>query len=225
MALVMLHHVNIRTVQLDAMSEFYEKALGLKRGKRPNFMFGGAWHYCGKEAVVHLVESVAQPKTKESQIEHFAFRTTGPMSAFQKRLRRNDAPYEVISIEDLNMRQINVFDPDGNKIEVQFAGAPDDDLSPFEGSRGAQKRFKLGQKFNATMPLRTAASKSKVARSNVKLGAPKPMKAPKVRKSARRKAATVRAAVAPMARKPAPARRSRAAASTAKGRNPASRKE
>ncbi|MGE0253143.1 MAG: VOC family protein [Alphaproteobacteria bacterium] len=223
MAMVMLHHVNIRTAQLDEMSEFYEKVLGLRRGKRPNFMFGGAWHYCGKEAVVHLVESVAQPKTKESQIEHFAFRTNGPMAAFQKRLRRYDAPYEVVSIEDLNMRQINVFDPDGNKIEVQFAGAPDDDLSPFMGSRDAQKRFKLGMKFNETKPMRTSASKSKVSKSNAKLGTPAPMKAPKPRKSARRKPARV--AAASVARKAMPARRARAAASSAKGRSPASRKD
>ena len=58
MAMFWLDHVNIRTARLDEMSKFYEDVLGLKRGKRPSFQFGGAWHYCGSNAIVHLVESV-----------------------------------------------------------------------------------------------------------------------------------------------------------------------
>jgi catechol 2,3-dioxygenase-like lactoylglutathione lyase family enzyme len=56
MGMLWLDHVNIRTTQLDEMSAFYENVLSLKRGKRPAFPFGGAWHYCGKSAIVHLVE-------------------------------------------------------------------------------------------------------------------------------------------------------------------------
>ena len=57
MAMFWLDHVNIRTTKLDEMSAVYEDILGLPRGKRPNFPIGGAWHYCGKQAVVHLVEA------------------------------------------------------------------------------------------------------------------------------------------------------------------------
>ena len=38
-----LDHVNIRTSNLKDMVSFYSKVLGLKKGKRPAFKFGGAW--------------------------------------------------------------------------------------------------------------------------------------------------------------------------------------
>ena len=77
MSMFWLDHVNIRTTRLDEMSAFYENILGLPRGKRPSFGIGDAWHYCGKQAVVHLVESTKKFKTEEAQIEHFAFRSSG----------------------------------------------------------------------------------------------------------------------------------------------------
>ena len=53
-----LHHVNIRTNNLNAMIEWYSNILGLTKGKRPDtdFKFNGAWMYLGDTAVVHLVE-------------------------------------------------------------------------------------------------------------------------------------------------------------------------
>ena len=81
------------------MSAFYENILGLPRGKRPSFGMGGAWHYCGKQAVVHLVEAAKKFKTEEAQIEHFAFRSNGSIKSFQKKMREADTPYKVIAIE------------------------------------------------------------------------------------------------------------------------------
>ena len=69
-----LDHVNIRTSNLRDMVSFYSKVLGLKKGKRPAFKFGGAWLYAGNRAAVHLVEVQKQPKLKDPQLEHFAFK-------------------------------------------------------------------------------------------------------------------------------------------------------
>ena len=69
-----LDHVNIRTANLKDMVSFYSKVLGLKKGKRPAFNFGGAWLYAGKRATVHLVEVNKQPKLNDPQLEHFAFK-------------------------------------------------------------------------------------------------------------------------------------------------------
>ena len=106
MSLFWLDHVNIRTTQLDEMSAFYENVLGLKRGKRPSFAFGGAWHYCGKQAVVNLVESEKKFKTEEAQVEHFAFRSNGTVKAFQNRMKKTDTPYNVVPLTEINMIQI-----------------------------------------------------------------------------------------------------------------------
>jgi hypothetical protein len=158
------------------MSGFYEKVLGLKRGKRPAFGFGGAWHYCSGHAIVHLVELTDDIKPGQAQVEHFALRATGSLKSFQRKLRRHDAPYNVVTVEDLNMRQINVFDPDGNKIEVQFVASKDDDVETFWGSKGASARIRKGMKLNKTQAIRDRDSKSRTTRTNAKLGVPKPIR-------------------------------------------------
>ena len=180
MAMFWLDHVNIRTAKLDEMSAFYEDVLGLPRGKRPSFGMGGAWHYCGKQAVVHLVETTKKFKTEEAQIEHFAFRSNGSIKSFQKKMRETDTPYKVGPITEINLIQVNVFDPDGNKIEVQFA-ASEADMEAFGGSAAARRRMRKGESLNTTKLMPLAKSKSKVAKTNKKLGVPKPIKPPKKR--------------------------------------------
>ena len=180
MAMFWLDHVNIRTTKLDEMSAFYEEILGLPRGKRPSFEFGGAWHYCGKQAVVHLVESIKKFKTEEAQVEHFAFRASGTIKAFQKKMRATDTPYNVVPLTEINMIQVNVFDPDGNKIEIQFATS-EADTEAFGGSAAARRRMRKGESLNVAGPLPLARTKSKVAKTNKKLGVPNPIKPPKKR--------------------------------------------
>lgn len=177
MSLFWLDHVNIRTTKLDEMSAFYENVLGLKRGKRPSFEFGGAWHYCGKQAVVHLVEAEKKFKSEEAQVEHFAFRSNGTVKAFQKKMRETDTPYNVVPLTEINMIQVNVFDPDGNKIEIQFA-ASEADMEPFNGSPAARRRARKGASLNVVGPMPLKKSKAKTAKTNKKLGVPNPIKPP-----------------------------------------------
>ncbi len=158
----------------------YPICTGLPRGKRPSFGTSGAWHYCGKQAVVHLVESTKKFKTEEAQIEHFAFRSSGNIRSFQKKMRDTDTPYKVAPLTEINMIQVNVFDPDGNKIEVQFA-ASEADTKAFGGSAAARRRMRKGESLNTTKPMPLSKSKSKVAKTNKKLGVPKPIKPPKKR--------------------------------------------
>ena len=180
MAMFWLDHVNIRTAKLDEMSAFYEDILGLPRGKRPGFGFGGAWHYCGKQAVVHLVETSKTFKAEEAHIEHFAFRSSGALKTFQKKMRDTDTPYKVGPLTEINMIQVNVFDPDGNKVEVQFA-ASEADTEAFGGSAAARRRVRKGESRNVTRPMPLAKSKSKIAKTNNKIGVPNPIKPPKKR--------------------------------------------
>lgn len=189
MTMAWLDHVNIRTARLDEMSDFYENVLGLKRGKRPPFEFGGAWHYCKGRAIVHLVESTKKISANEAQVEHFALRNSGSMKRFQSKLRKHDAPHYMVPLESIKMCQVNVFDPDGNKIEVQFRSENNDDLEPFHGSAKARRRSRKGEELNKTPPLRVSKSKSKVAKSNKKLGVPKPLKFPAAKGAKKRKAA------------------------------------
>ena len=101
MGISWLDHVNIRTTNLAAMSRFYEDVLGMPAGPRPNFRFGGAWHYCGDRAAVHLVEVAKTPAGDETpRLEHFAFRSFG-FAPFLDRLRRADISYDIAVVPGL----------------------------------------------------------------------------------------------------------------------------
>jgi catechol 2,3-dioxygenase-like lactoylglutathione lyase family enzyme len=135
MTIAWLDHVNIRTANLAAMSRFYAEVLGMAPGPRPDFRFGGAWHYCGDRAAVHLVEVPRQPDGGQPRLEHFAFRAFG-FAPFLERLRRADVAYTISVVPGLGIRQVNIFDPDGNHIEVQFGPEEEADMAPFRGSGG-----------------------------------------------------------------------------------------
>lgn len=119
MPLSWLDHVNIRTANLEAMTRFYTDVLGLTLGPRPPFSFAGSWLYCGDKAAVHLVAR-AIDGIGQSRIDHFAFRAQG-LKDFVARLKSLQVPYRLTVVPQLELRQVNIVDPDGNRIEVAFA--------------------------------------------------------------------------------------------------------
>lgn len=127
-----LDHVNIQTAKLDEMCAFYEDIIGLRLGDRPNFDFPGAWLWVDNHAAVHLVGLRSDLHPREPQIEHYAFRCEG-LEAFTAKCRDKGVPYYVRTVPGSNLRQVNVFDPDGNKVEMQFRpdDGPNADLAAF----------------------------------------------------------------------------------------------
>ena len=132
MGMAWLDHVNIRTANLVAMSRFYAEVLGMPAGDRPDFRFPGAWHYCGGRAVVHLVQVAKPPAGTEPKVEHFALRAFG-FSPFLDRLRGAGVAYGIALVPGSNLRQVNIHDPDGNHIEVQFGPEEEADMAAFSG--------------------------------------------------------------------------------------------
>ncbi len=119
MALIELDHVNIRTTRLAEMVRFYETVLELAPGARPPFRSEGAWLYCGDKAAVHLVEVPETPDAPKPRIEHFAFRAAG-LADFLERIKSQNVAYRVSIVPELSIVQVNIFDPDGNHIEIAF---------------------------------------------------------------------------------------------------------
>ena len=148
MGMIWLDHINIRTANLAAMSRFYNDILGMPKGDRPPFGFSGAWHYVGDRAAVHLVEVPKGPKGVDPKIEHFALRSKG-LANFVAHLKKRKVDYNTVKVPLTGMIQVNVLDPDGNHIEVQFeaaeAGATPEamdrygDASPALPTRSAKK--------------------------------------------------------------------------------------
>lgn len=123
MPLLSLEHVNLRTARLQVMCEFYANVLGLERGPRPPFAFGGAWLYCDGRPVVHLVE-VAEPANAPGtlSLEHFAFSASG-LSEFLARLQKSGVEYRLTRLPGSGQHQVFLHDPDGNRLHVDFDAA------------------------------------------------------------------------------------------------------
>jgi catechol 2,3-dioxygenase-like lactoylglutathione lyase family enzyme len=121
MQVTKLDHVNIHTANLDTMVEWYGRVLGMQAGDRPPFPFPGAWLYCGSEPVVHLVGVSEAPEKpgKLPQLEHFAFSAKG-LREFMGRLDRDRIRYEARKVPRSGSVQVNIWDPDGNHIHVDF---------------------------------------------------------------------------------------------------------
>ncbi len=122
MEITKLDHVNVRTTQLNNMIRWYTEVLGLASGKRPNFPFSGAWMYAGNQATVHLVEingDAGVGTEAQLKLEHFAFSANG-CSEFEHRLQTQNVKYRRAELAEVGLIQINVWDPDGNHIHIDF---------------------------------------------------------------------------------------------------------
>lgn len=119
MPLTSLDHVNIRTRNLSKMVRFYEDVVGLRNGERPPFSFPGAWLYCGDRAALHLMGPADEDAAAVGQIDHFAFMASG-LSDFIANLKQREIAYSTRTVPELGNTQVNVRDPDGNRIEIQF---------------------------------------------------------------------------------------------------------
>ncbi len=117
-----LDHVNLRTTQLEILIDWYTRVLGMRAGERPDFPFPGAWMYAGEAAAVHIVgidSPAGAGSESELRLEHFAFSASGRM-AFEARLDAMGERFQRVDIPDFNIVQINLWDPDGNHIHVDF---------------------------------------------------------------------------------------------------------
>jgi catechol 2,3-dioxygenase-like lactoylglutathione lyase family enzyme len=123
MTLQRLDHVNVRTAKLEEMVRWYANVLDMHAGPRPPFPFPGAWLYVGGDPVVHLVGVAEDPANVAPKIEHFAFSARG-FEQFRRRLEQSGEPHDVRRVPGGGPVQINVWDPDGNHIHIDFT--PDD---------------------------------------------------------------------------------------------------
>ena len=150
-ALQCLDHVNVQTEadRFPAMLTFYTDVLGLVAGPRPPFRVDGAWLYCPSSppfaapAVVHLVvrpersirppdfvsrfersEDHERPPNPAPRLDHFCFTAAPPsIATLAAHLKQRQVAYKVRVVPGIGIRQVNVRDPDGNLVELQFAAS------------------------------------------------------------------------------------------------------
>ena len=114
-----LEHYNIVTEKLDETIAFYVNVVGLENRHRPDFEFPGAWLYAGEEAVVHLMKLGENRDFGSGSIDHVAF-SGNDFVGYKEHLDTMDIDYIDRFIEDANIYQIFITDPNGVKVEINF---------------------------------------------------------------------------------------------------------
>lgn len=136
MPLSRLEHFLIQTANLDATRDWYVDNLGMTEGPHPDFRFPVRWLYVGDEPVLHLTaggEDVSDGRKKylgqqstdvhgSGVVDHVAFRATG-LEEMMARLDARGVAYTRRQVDDQELFQIFLIDPNGVKVELNFAAA------------------------------------------------------------------------------------------------------
>jgi catechol 2,3-dioxygenase-like lactoylglutathione lyase family enzyme len=131
-ALTGMEHYLVLTSDLDATRDFYQDALGMSQGFRPQLGFPGYWMYIGATPVIHIAEwnsytahsnakdiPVTAPAASTGAFDHVAFNAQNFDSVIARLERHGVTPARNLTSKS-GMRQLFVFDPNGVKIEINF---------------------------------------------------------------------------------------------------------
>ena len=121
-----MNHFTILTDDVPATIEFYGDLLGLEPGPRPPFTFPGAWLYAAGRPILHVVGGKPREALRAGVIDHMAFSATGLDDTLQKLAQRGIA-HDCRRLPDGTMWQLFFHDPNGARVELDFAG---DEIDP-----------------------------------------------------------------------------------------------
>lgn len=136
MPLSHIEHVLIQTADIARTVEWYTRVLGMRAGFTPDFKFPVQWLYLGDNDVVHVTEGGANTSENRKRyvgqqttategsgaIDHVAFRCTGLRETLAH-LRAEGVEFKERQVNDQGLYQLFLFDPNGIKVELNFANA------------------------------------------------------------------------------------------------------
>ena len=141
MPLTHLEHFLIQTEDLDGTVAWYTDVLGMEQGPHPDFKMPVRWLYLGDEPVLHLTvggENVSENRKKylgqqstatkgSGVVDHVAFRATG-LADMIAHLDAKGIDYTKRQVDDQELFQIFLIDPNEVKVELNFAAAEAKDI-------------------------------------------------------------------------------------------------
>ena len=116
-----MNHFTVLTADLEKSKAFYIGLLGLTEGYRPPFEFPGAWLYCDNQAILHIIAGRPIPDAIHGVIDHIAFSASNLQSTIDT-LNQQGIAYRLNRLKDHQTWQLFCTDPDGAKVELDFAG-------------------------------------------------------------------------------------------------------
>ena len=123
MPITEINHVNFRTNRetMHKLRDFYCDVLGLTVGRRIASTSYGYWLYIGTNDVIHLAE-YKTPEPPQLNVhgtyDHVSFTCTD-MPAMEAHLTQYQVAFSTRLLAN-NVRQINLKDPAGNGVELNF---------------------------------------------------------------------------------------------------------
>ena len=131
-----LEHFLIQTADLEATRDWYVQTLGFREGPHPDFKFPVVWLYLGEQDVIHLTQGGKQVSENRKQylgqqseatqgsgvIDHMAFRCTG-LREMMQHLKDRGVAFRTRQVDDQGLYQLFLMDPNGVKIELNYANA------------------------------------------------------------------------------------------------------
>jgi catechol 2,3-dioxygenase-like lactoylglutathione lyase family enzyme len=136
MPLTYMEHFLLQTEDIEATKDWYVKVLGFRVGPSPDFKFPVYWLYLGDRDVLHITtggKNVSENRKKyvgqqsdvtsgTGVIDHVAFRATG-LHEMIDHLSKSDIDFKERQVDDQGLYQLFLFDPNGVKVELNFANS------------------------------------------------------------------------------------------------------
>lgn len=141
MPLSHIEHFLVQTADMAKTRDWYVRVLGMEVGPNPDFKFPVCWLYLGGRDIVHLTEGGAKAGENRKKyvgqestathgtgvLDHIAFRATG-LQAMLEHLRAEKVDFKQRQVNDQGLYQLFMFDPNGIKIELNYAQAESEGL-------------------------------------------------------------------------------------------------
>jgi catechol 2,3-dioxygenase-like lactoylglutathione lyase family enzyme len=132
MPLLRMEHYLVLSDDIDKTKDFYCDVLGLREGFRPKLGFAGYWLYVGDVPSIHIAEwesyavwtkdvgiPISSRAASTGAVDHIAFNASG-FDDMRARLNAHGIQASENRLDEIGLRQLFIYDPNGVPIELNF---------------------------------------------------------------------------------------------------------
>ncbi len=131
-----MQHFLVQSDDIEKTKSWYVDVLGLTEGYTPDFKFPVYWLYIGDQDVLHLTQggkdvsrnriAYVGQQSQDTQgtgvIDHIAFHASD-LHGMIRHFEQHNVQFTERQVDSQGLYQLFLFDPNGIKIELNFANA------------------------------------------------------------------------------------------------------